>query len=148
MPDADIITNFSKAFYSKFTALTGGVHNDFYSAVNGQLYEDQAPEGSPYPYSVYLIVSAPKDKTFTEEFTDISLQLSIFSSASSSSEIKLAYHYAHVLYDECALTITGSTLVWMKETNLTPIIEDHTTPTGTQKVRHYAIDFDVLTSLD
>lgn len=148
MPDADIITNFSKALYLKFTAAPGGVHNDFYNAVNGRLYEGQAPDGASYPYSVYLIVTVSKDKTFTEEYTDITLQLSIFSSASSSSEVKLAYHYAYVLFDECEFDITGSTLVWLRETNLVPIIEDHTTDTGTQKVWHYAADYEVLTSLD
>ena len=143
MPNADIITNFTTAFYSRFTA-----SSNFYNAMSGRLFEDQAPDGTPYPYAVYLIVSAPKEKTFSEEYTNIILQLSIFSSASSSSEIKLAYHYASVLFDECEFSITGSTLVWMKELNLTTIREDHTTPSGTTSVRHYAIEFDVKTSLD
>jgi hypothetical protein len=125
-----------------------GVHNDFYNAVNGQLFEGQAPEGSVYPYAVYQIISAPKDRTFTEEYTDITLQLSIFSSASSSAEIKLAYYYASALFDECELTILGSTLVWMREMNMVPMMEDHVTPTGVQSVRHYAVDFEVKTSLD
>ena len=146
--NADVITNFTTAFYSRFTVAPAGIHNDFFNAVNGRLFEDQAPVGSVYPYSVYKVISAPKDRTFSEEYTDISLQLSIFSSASSSAEIKLAYYYASVLFDECALTITGSTLVWMREVNMVPMIEDHTTPTGVQEVRHYAADFEIKTSLN
>jgi len=148
MPNADIITNFTTALYSRFTAAPGGVHNDFYNAIGGRLYEDRAPQGTSYPYAVYLIVSALKEKTFSEEYTNFLIDISIFSSASSSSEIKLAYHYARELYDECEFSITGSTLVWMKESNLTTLREDHTTSSGTINVRHYAIEFEIKTSLD
>jgi len=148
MPNADILTNFTTAFYSKFTALIATVHNDFYLAVGGRLYDDEAPEGAVMPFAVYSIVSAPKEKTFSEEYTNFLIQLSIFSSAPSSSEIKLAYHYAHTLFDEQPLTITGSTLVWMRETNLATMKIDYTTLAGTTKVRHYAIDLEIMTSLD
>jgi hypothetical protein len=149
MPDADVLTNFKKAFYTRFTELTEGVHNSFYSAIGGRLYEGSAPDTAPKPYAVYFIVSAPKDKTFSEEYTDFSLQLSIFSENSSSAEISLAYHYAHTLYDEQPLTITGSTLVWMKEVNMYgPVKEEFTTVSGTEKVWALHIDFEAKTSLD
>lgn len=145
----DVLANLSTAFYSRFTALVGVVHNDLYSDLGGRLYEaGNVPGDVVYPYGVYMIVAAPKEKTFTEEFTNVILQLSIFSSASSSAEIKNAYAHASKLFDECALTITGSTLVWFRETNLACLIEEHTTPSGTASVRHYAIDFDVKTSLN
>jgi len=149
MPDADILTNFTKALYSRFTALTGEAHNSFYTAIGGRLYEGSAPDTAAKPYAVYFIVSAPKDKTFSEEYTDFSLQLSIFSSNSSSGEIKLAYHYAHTLFDEQPLTITGSTMVWMKEVNMYgPVPEELTTVSGTEKVWALHIDFEAKTSLD
>lgn len=148
MPDENIITNFSTAFCSKFTALVAGSNNDFYSSIVGRLYEFEAPAGTPYPYAVYQIISAPKEKTFTEEYTRILLQLSIYSTNSSSSEVKLAYHYANVLFDECEITITGSTLVWLKEVNVIFDKGDHTTPSGTQSVNVCFVDFEILTSLD
>lgn len=144
----DVLANLSTAFYSKFTATVGAVHNNFYNDLGGRLYEDgNVPEDVVYPYGVYMIVAAPKEKTFAEEYTNILLQLSIFSSAQSSAEIKNAYAHASKLFDECSLSITGSTLVWFRETNLMCMTEDITTPSGTAMVRHYAIDFDVKTSL-
>lgn len=142
---ADVLTNVCTAFYSRFTGAAGA---DLYAALGGRLFEDEAPEGTPYPYAVYRIVSAPKDKTFSEEYTDLLIQLSIFSSSKSSAEIKAIYYHAHALYDEQPLTITGSTLVWMRETGLTPLVEDHTTPDGTVTVKHYAMDIEIRTSLD
>lgn len=145
---ADVLTNVCTAFYSLFTALTDGAHNDFYNAVNGQLYEDEAPSGAAYPYAVYQIIAAPKDKTFSEEYTDLLIQLSIFSNSTSSAEIKDAYYHAHNLYDDKTMTITGSKLVWMKETNLVTMTEEVETPEGISKVKHYAMDIEIKTSLD
>lgn len=146
MPDStDILANFCTALYSKFTALTGGVHNPFYLAVGGRLYEDDDTLGNAVmPYAIYKIVSAPMEKTFTEDFVEILLQLSIVSSNSSSAEIKDAYAHASALFDECALTFTGGTLLRMHETNMVPMREEITTVAGTQWVRHYAVDYEVL----
>jgi len=141
---ADILTNFTTALYSKFTALTAGVHNDFYNAVNGQLFEDKVPAGAAFPYAVYEVISAPKEKTFTEEFREIYIQLSIFSSASSSAEIKDAYAHATALFDECALTMTGGTVLRMYEINLVTMTEEMTVADATETIRHYAIDYSIL----
>ena len=143
MADGDVITNFSKAFYSKFVG-----SGDFFNAVTGRLFENQAPDETVFPYASYQIVSAPKEKWFSEEYTNIYLQLSIFSSKASSAEVKLAYFYANELLDETALTITGSTLVWMKETNFVLITDEHTTPSGTQKVWAAHIDYEIKVSLN
>lgn len=149
MTDAsDVLTNTCTAFYSKFTAVDGtGSQNAFYTAINGQLFEDEAPEGTQYPYAVYSVVAAPKERSFTEIYTNILLQLSIFSSNMDSSEIKGLYQKAAALFDECSLSVTGSTLVWMREENLTTLIEEVTTPTGTDRIRAYHMDFEVKTSL-
>ena len=147
--NADVLTNLCTALYSKFTAVDGGgSQNAFYTAINGQLFEDEAPEGTQYPYAVYSVIAAPKERTFTEIYTNILLQLSIFSSNMDSSEIKGIYQKAAALFDECSLSVTGSTLVWMREENLTTLVEEVTTPTGTDKVRAYHIDFEIKTSLN
>lgn len=150
MTDSDVLYNLCVAIYSKFTAVDGlGAANAFYTALNGQLFEDEAPEGTQYPYAVYSVVAAPKEKTFTEVYTNVLLQLSIYSSNMDSSEIKGLYTKAVALFDECSLTITGSKLVWMREENLTTLVEDvDATLTGVSKIRAYHIDFDVRTSLN
>ncbi len=144
---ADVLSNLTTAFYTRFTELTGGVNNAFYLAVNGRMFEEQAPEGTEYPYSVYGIVAAPKEKTFSEEFTNTLLQIDFFSSTSSSGEVKDIYQHAHDLYDDCTFTVTGSNFVWMKEVNMVTTREEVITPEGTQKVWHYSADFEVKSIL-
>jgi hypothetical protein len=134
----DILANFSMAFYSRFAG------SDFSNDINGRLFEDDAPQGTDFPYATYQIITSVPEKTFTEEFKDMLLQLDIFSSASSSAEIKNAYAHAHKLFDECILTMTGGYLLRMHEVNLATSKEDITTPEGTVSVRHYSIDFEIL----
>ncbi len=143
MADADVLINLCTAIYTKFST-----SNDFNTSVNGQLFENEAPEGTEYPYAVYSIVSAPKEKTFSEEYTNTLIQLSLYSSNMDSTEIKNMYYQAKALFHEKELTITGSTLVWMKKETLITDIQEETTPGGTRKVRVYHVDFEVKTSLN
>ena len=119
----------------------------FSTDVGGRVFLDEAPAGTEFPYCVFFIVSGVPDRTFTERYTETLIQFSIFSSSIGAAEITTAYNDLVALLDECALTITGSTLVWMKETNLVTMTEDIVTASGTQGVKHWAIDFEILTSL-
>ena len=130
--------NLKKAIYSK---LTGSLLT---ADIGGRFYDTQAPEGAEYPYVVYMIVSDVPDKTFTEDFEDVVIQFSLFSSASGSTEVEKMFTDLKTLYDECSMTITGSTLLRMKRTIATLMVEDHTTPSGTVEVWHYAVDYEVL----
>ena len=123
------------------------VYNDFFESINGQLFEDIVPESAVYPYAVYNIPSASGFDTFSEEYTDASISLAIYSDDMDTSEIKLIYRYASDLFDECILVVTGSTLVSMKEQNLTTMLDNHITMDGTKTVLVYTIDFEVITSL-
>jgi hypothetical protein len=109
--------------------------------VGGRIYLDNAPEdAAEFPYIVFFIVSGTPDKTFTENFTDILIQFSLFSDSSSVAEIADMYADLKALFDECTLSITGSTLVWMVETNLTTMVED--------EIKHWAVDFSIKKSLN
>jgi hypothetical protein len=115
--------------------------------VGGRIYLDRAPDNCEYPYCVYSVVVATPEKTFTEHYTNTLIQFSLFSSSSGATEITTMYNDLKSLFDECSLTITSNTLVWMKEQNLTTMVDDVTTPAGLQTVKHWAADFEVLTSL-
>jgi len=137
------MTNILTALYGKFAG------SSLSSDVGGRLFLDQAPDGCEYPYVVYQIVSGVPDKTFTEVYTDTLIQFSLFSSSSSVLEIATMYADLKTLLDECSLTITGSTLVWMREQNLVTMMEDITAPDGTtQRCRHWGVDFEIKTSLN
>ena len=132
--------NLTTALYGH--AVTDAVSSGFMTSIGSRLYENEAPEGAEFPYAVYMIVSDVKDWQFTERFRDVLIQFSIFSSASSSGEIKDIYTKLLALYDECSFNITSNTLVWFWRNNLTTMRDEVTTPTGTLGVWHYAVDFD------
>jgi len=129
--------NLTKALYTKATG------SAFLTSVGGRFYENEAPEGAEFPYCCYLVVSDVKDWQFTERFRDILLQISIFSTASSSGEIKDIYTALLSLYDETTFSITGNRLLWFWRDNLTTMRDEVTTPAGTLGVWHYAVDFSV-----
>ena len=113
--------------------------------IGTRLYKGRAPEGATYPYVVYLIVANSPEKTFSEDFENTLIQFSIFSDASGSTEVEDIYTDLKTLFDECSLTITGSTLVWMKRENTMLMVEDHTTTAGTIQVWHYAVEYSIKT---
>lgn len=116
------------------------------SAVGGRVYLDRAPDGCEMPYVVFYVVAGTPDKTFTEAYTDTLVQFSLFSASTSAAEISTMYANLMTLYDECSMTITGSTLVWCRLQNLTTMVEDITTPEGAATVKHWAVDFEIRTS--
>ena len=122
--------------------------SDFSSDIGGRLYKGQARAGATYPYAVVMVVTNVPDKTFTEDYEDVTVQFSLFSSASGTTEVENMYTHLKALYDECSLTITGSTLIWMQRSNAAFIVEDHTTVSGTQRVWAWHVDYDIKTVSD
>lgn len=134
--------NLLTAIYTKIST------SQLFSDVGGRFYLDEYQGDNPpvFPYIIYQVVSAPKEKTFTEIYTNVLIQFSIFSSSSSVVEITGLYDSLVTLFDECSMSITGYTLVSFKEENLVTMIEPITTETGESFVRHWAIDFEVVVS--
>ena len=141
--------NLLKAIMTKTTTPVSALS----TYVGGRVYLDEAPEGVVFPYVVFFIVSGVPDRTFTERYTDTLIQFSLFSTSSGAMEITTMYANLKTLFDECALTIppTGlptDTLVWMRESNLTTMVDDITTLDGTVSVKHWAVDYEIRTSLN
>lgn len=118
------------------------------TVVGGRIYLDQAPDGTVFPYVVFFIVADTPEKTFSEDFENVLIQFSLFSSSPGAAEITTMYANLKTLFDECALAITASTLVWMKRVNLTTMVDDITLLDATQSVKHWAVDYEVKTSLN
>ena len=116
--------------------------------VGDRIFLDEAPEGAEFPYIVFSIVSGMPDRTFTEYYTDTLMQFSIFSTSASAAEITTIYADMKALFDEHPFAITASTLVWMKEANLTTMVDDVTVSDATHMVRHWAVDYEIKTSLN
>jgi hypothetical protein len=92
----------------------------------------------------FVIVDVPND-LFVERMEEVTVQFSIFSQASGTTEIEDIMTYLKALYDNCTLTITGNTFIYMKRTGgctLTDIPGD--TTTGTGQYFQYDVDFEIL----
>ncbi len=142
MANADVLINLCTAIYNKFSTSNG-----FNTSVNGQLFENEAGENAVYPYAVYSLISAPKEKTFSEEHTNTLMELVLFSANMDSTEIKNIYYQSTALFHDCELSVTGSTFLWMIKTDLLTDIQTETTPAGTRDVRVYYVDYEILTCL-
>jgi len=137
------LKNLTTAIWSKLSgsALSGHISN--------RLFKGQAPDGAEYPYAVYFVVTNTPERTFSEDFRNPTVQFSLFSSTSGSTEVENMETDLEALYDEQPMTITGATLVWMRLVNSTGANkEDHITPSGTQSVWVIHADFEILMSLD
>jgi hypothetical protein len=123
------------------------------SGLSFPCYLDQAPQGTEFPYCVFFVVSGVPEKTFSEHYTNTLIQFSLFSASSGATEITTMYKDLKALFDECSLTIppTGTatdTLIWMREANLTTMMDEITVADATTQVRHWACDYEIMTSLN
>ena len=138
------MNNLLQAIYGKFT------DSALSSDVSGRIFLDQAPDGAEFPDVVFLIVSGIPDDVFAKKGRSILIQFSLFSASAGATEITDMYNDLHDLLDDKSLTIppTGTvtdTLIWMHETNLVTMTEDITVADATQTVKHWAVDFEVVT---
>ncbi len=118
--------------------------------VGGRIYLDQAQQGAELPYVVFFVVADTPEKTFTEDFENILIQFSLFSSSQGATEITTMYAHLKALFDECSLTIppTGTVtdiLVWMKRVNLTTMVDDVTIQDASINLKHWAVDYEIMT---
>ncbi len=132
------MNNLLTAIYSKVS------NSNFSSDIGGRFYLDDAPQDVEFPYSVYFIVSAVPNDTFTEFLDDVLVQFSIFSASEGAAEITGIYNNLIALFDNCSLTITSDTHIWMDRQNLMTMIEEVVTPAGTTKVKHWAVDYSIM----
>lgn len=155
MSDSAIIWNLKTAIMTKFNAVDdGGAHNAFWEAVQGRLFYRKAPAGTPFPYSIFLIVVQTPDRTFTEDFRDFLVQFSHFSDdPDSSKEADDIDAACNDLFDEVerrdSLSITGATLIWMRFANGTGSDwEEGETPEATGGNWHCPTDYEVKISMN
>jgi hypothetical protein len=103
------------AIYTKFAAEP---HNALYTALGGQLYNTQVPDGVAMPWGVYTLVSNIPRRTFDAAPIEMArIQISLFSDDTMSAvEVTNLYAYADALFDHCELTISGHSHLKMERT--------------------------------
>ena len=115
------------------------------SLVGGRIYLGRAPQNAAFPYVAYFVVTGMPDDAFKQKGRDLTIQFSIYSTSQSASEIATIYNALHSLYDDCSLSITGHTAIWMHETSLVTMTDDITTLPGETEVKHWAADYSLIT---
>lgn len=111
--------------------------------VSGRIYLDMVPEKPTFPYVVFFVVSSAPDDTFQEQMDDVLIQFSLFSESTSPAEIADMFEDCRTLFDNCTLSITGSTFVRMGRGRLTTMVEAMETSAGVQRVKHWAVEYDI-----
>ncbi len=107
------------------------------------MYLDEADDMT-LPYVVWFVVTAPKDKMFTEVFRNSLIQFSIFEAKTAGiASMTTIYNDLDTLFDEQTLTITGDTFLRMHEENLVTMMVDITTLEGSVGVRQWNVDYSV-----
>lgn len=130
--------NLTTAIYSHATG------SAFLTAIGGRFYKARVPQGTAWPYALFFVVSDVPMDTFKDNLEDVTVQFSIFSKASSSSEIEDLFASLKTLYDSAVLTITGNTMIVMDRgiASITNVEED--TPDGTGEYWQYDVDYSII----
>lgn len=115
------------------------------TAVAGRIFEGEAPEGSEFPYVVVSIVADSQIDTFKDSLEDVLLQFSLYSISKGLAEITGLFANLKTLFDNATLTITGSSHIIIVRQGFSTMFDDMTTPLGTVGVRHWAVDYWIIT---
>jgi len=94
--------------FSKFSG------SAFATAIGSRMYSRFAPSLPVFPYAVVALPDTDHDWNFTDDFEEVDAQISIFSNSASEVEITGLLSNLTSLYDDCSLTITGYTSVYMQ----------------------------------
>jgi len=141
-----------QAIMTRFNALSGAdpnqVHNAFYTALSGRLYNSVAPQGkaqlpSGAPYCVFLMVSGVPEGTFTEIQENVLIQFSLFDSESSAGTVCDNYEKLTELFDDCELSVSGYTHIFMQRESQQLIREEED-----PGIWHYMVEYRILIEKD
>lgn len=86
----------------------------FSTAIGARLYSRFVPDKPTFPYGVVNVQGAEHDWNFSDDFEEVDVQFSIFSNSTSEVEITAILTNLITLYDDCTLTVSGYTSVYMQ----------------------------------
>jgi len=123
------------------TKLSGSA---LYNDVGGRIFLDTAPEGTEFPYVAFFIVSGVPEYPSNKIMEDIIMQFSLFSASQGATEITTMHKDLKAILDDCSLSITDSTLIYFIRGNLSTMVEEITTQSGTATVKHWSQDYSIM----
>jgi 23S rRNA (adenine2503-C2)-methyltransferase len=96
----------------------------------------------------YVLLGAVNDSqadTFKDALEDINIQFSLYSISKGLTEVTGLFANLKTLFDNAVLTITGNYHILISRQALTTMFDDITTPEGTVGLRHWAVDYWIIT---
>lgn len=133
--------NLITAIFGKFTG------SAISTMVSGRIYYDVCPAKyqDDFPRVVFFIVDGDPEDVFARKGGRATFQFSLFSTDASVAQVADMYSNLKTLLDECSLTVTGKTVVQMREASFITSTEEITLKDGsTQTVRHWSADYEVI----
>lgn len=131
-----------KGIYAAFNTV-----NDFNADVAGRLFFASAPDGTELPYAIYFFISDRDDDTFTENMREVYLQFSLFSGASSPSEILSMDGHLTALYKDKVFSVTGWDVVSVRRVQGSgPINIPADVESGEGGYWQFDVDYEMLVS--
>ncbi len=118
--------------FSKFTG------SAFATAIGSRMYSRFSSSLPVFPYAVVTLPDASADWNFSDTFEEIDVQFSIFSNSGSEVEITGLLNNLISLYDDCALTITGYTSVYLQRERIISLSD------GENGVRQFTVIYNLL----
>lgn len=106
------MTELDTAIIAKFKTKTGEVFNSLYTSVSGRMYNEKASLDTPQPFIVFHEITDMYEYNFTDDFENIVIQFNIY--ADTVGETNSIFGYLKALYDNCSLTVTGYTHIYMR----------------------------------
>jgi len=77
--------------------------NGFHTAVQGRLFHDEAPDGTPTPYAVFSVLSGPTDQLFDR----CQVEFSIYDWSNDNAPLILAASGLQNLFDNADMPSLG-----------------------------------------
>jgi hypothetical protein len=143
------LKNITQGLITLFNAAPGGVNNSFWTAVNGRLFDTEAPDNTELPFAVYFVVSDVDEDTFSENMKEVYVQFSLFSDKSSSAEIKDMDTHLTSLFKDKVFTVSGWTVVTTKRVaGNGPHVNPADVEAGTGRYWQTDVDFQITVSKD
>ncbi len=122
------------ALINKFTGST------LATALTSRFYNTIAPQDAAMPYCVFTLVSGtPDDPMGGEHIENCLIQFSLFDASSSPGTVCDNYEKLTALFDDCALSLTGYTHLYMHRESQ-QLMRDPEDP----GVWHYVIEYRIL----
>lgn len=117
--------------------------------VGGRIFIAKVPddEANNYPRVVISIISVVMEKTFTEIYWNVLMQVDLISTVSAGlAQITTMDSDLTALLDDCLMSITGFTLVSCERKNLSPMVDDIVMPDGTNGAHFWPVEFEIKLS--